>query len=1289
LRVSRISVLTLIVCAFSLALGLTACADIAATNPFDPGAPTGQQAAGAVTGTLVRPVGHDASRFSNARVDLVGLGGLAGPASDGGAQAAASADVDPITGDFTVTDVAPGAYGVSFVVPGFRAPAIRIVIGIGETVALGEIALEIPTRTTTISGVARRAGAPDDGHGGISVEALGTPFTAATASGGAFTLAVTEGEFTLRFSLPGYTAQTVPLGRTLAAGDTFALPSEIMLVGAPGSVRGTLMLQPGFTGDLALPDAVVTLVPGDGMAGPPTQPDALGRYAFADVVAADYTLHVELGSFFPLDVPVTVPVGGAVELPPLTLFSVSDGTGEDTGFAVGTATLQGAAEGRHGGTRVQAVGTPFVALTADDGAFRLPVAAGRRYDIALSHEGYTPFTASEVLIEAGVETPLAKVTLVGEPGRVTGVVQLPERFRDRLQGVDVCLLLPDAPTSACAGGGEPLGEGLFAHVNPAADGRFLFDAVGAGTYALVAALDGFEPWRDELEVALGAETRGGRIVLVPAEPRAAVFGVARPAGGGDVGHAGTNVSAAGTPYGTQTNDDGTYLLDLPARDAGYTLRFGRPGYNEESRTLDSLPEGARVELAEVVLTGQPGRISGTVVLPSPDPLALDAATAQRFAPPGPGAVPCADDAACPAPARCVLLTCRTPEDDANVDSAGHFVFADVPAGAHTVGVRLDRFHPAAVDTVVVVGEETVVGNVGLTPLPAQAFITGLAQRAGAATHGGITVTLRGTAFQAETTPEGRFLLAVPVADLGYTLDVTLPGYGSESVQVGGLSPGETHTLPDPILLVGQPGQIRLIVELPEQFVDPDLILQASVELSRFDETDALVLVRSEPVSQNGVVVVDALAAGSYVLRITHPGFESSFRSVALEVGAQADLGIVHLSLPGDALRAQIRGTVRLRCGGPCSYGGIRVEAAGVPFVTFTNAEGRFELQVTDGSYTLLATYPGFQQTGPPAHRRGQRGTVHHARHGHRTRRRAGQRHGPPSAARGLRRRRAPAHRGGGARSGRLGRRPVVQRSVHARRHRARRLRSDGRPRRLRPAPAPHHDRPGARARSRPVGHGDARGRADHRQRPPGRCGRPPGPPRHPGRSVEHTLRDAHDGHGRLRRLRHSRRSHPAVVACGLPGAARRRRRRGTGRGAPRARHVAARCLPRGCVRPCVAAGRRPREPARRGLDGDTLRRRRSRRRHRPRRRRRPFPLHRSPRRPVSGRSLPGAAWHRVAQRAAPRRRGVLRRGLRAGPAARRRVGGRARRATSPVRAASPSCCAGPRHSRARPSSASC
>ncbi len=175
----------------------------------------------------------------------------------------------------------------------------------------------------------------------------------------------------------------------------------------------------------------------------------------------------------------------------------------------------------------------------------------------------------------------------------------------------------------------------------------------------------------------------------------------------------------------------------------------------------------------------------------------------------------------------------------------------------------------------------------------------------------------------------------------------------------------THTLPDPILLVGQPGQIRLLVELPEQFVDPDLILQASVELSRFDETDALVLVRSEPVSQNGVVVVDALAAGSYVLRITHPGFESSFRSVALEVGAQADLGIVHLSLPGDALRAQIRGTVRLRCGGPCSYGGIRVEAAGVPFVTFTNAEGRFELQVTDGSYTLLATYPGFQQTGPP------------------------------------------------------------------------------------------------------------------------------------------------------------------------------------------------------------------------------------------------------------------------------------------------------------------------------------
>lgn len=961
---SRISVLTLIVCVSTLASALIGCADIAATNPFDPGSPSGQQAAGAVTGTLVRPLGHDASRFVNARVTLVALGGPPRPASDAGATAAAEAAADPLTGVFTVTDVVPGAYTVAFVVPGFRAPPMRVEVGIGETLSLGEVALEVPSRTTTITGVAHRAGAADDGHGGISVEALGTPFTTATTSEGAFALAVTEGEFTLRFSLPGYTAQSVPLGRTLAAGDTFALPAEVLLVGAPGSVRGSLTLQPGFTGDLTLPDAQVTLVPADGMAGPPTQPDVQGRFAFADVVAADYTLHVELGGFFPLDVPLTVAVGAALELPSLTLFAVSDGTGEHTGFVVGTAALQGAAEGRHGGTRVEAVGTPFVALTADDGAFRLPVAAGRRYDIALSHEGYTAHVAPDVLIEAGVETPLEKVTLVGEPGRVTGVVQLPERFRDRLQGVDVCLLLPDAPTGDCAGA-EGGVDAPFAHANPAADGRFLFDAVGAGNYALVAVLDGFEPWRDELEVTLGAETRGGRIVLVPAEPRAAMFGLARPAGAGDTGNAGTNVSAVGTPYGTQTNDDGTYLLDLPARAAGYTLRFGRPGYNEETRAVDALPEGALVELAEVVLSGQPGRISGTVVLPAPDPAALDSATAQRFAAPGPDALACADDPACPAPARCVLLTCRTPQDDANVDAAGHFVFADVPAGAHTVGIRLDRFHPAAVDTVVRVGAETVVGNIGLTPLPAQAFVTGMAQRVGAATHGGITITLRGTAFQAETTPEGRFLLAVPVSDLGYTLDATMPGYGSESVQIGGLSPGETHALPDPILLIGQPGRIRLLVELPEEFVDPDLILQASVEVSRFDEANALVLVRSEPVSPNGVVVLDALAAGGYVLRITHPGFDTSFRSVNLDVGAHADLGVVRLALPGDALRALVRGTVRLRCGGPCSYGGIRVEAAGVPFVTFTNAEGRFELLVTDGSYTLLATYPGFQQTGPP------------------------------------------------------------------------------------------------------------------------------------------------------------------------------------------------------------------------------------------------------------------------------------------------------------------------------------
>jgi len=72
-----------------------------------------------------------------------------------------------------------------------------------------------------------------------------------------------------------------------------------------------------------------------------------------------------------------------------------------------------------------------------------------------------------------------------------------------------------------------------------------------------------------------------------------------------------------------------------------------------------------------------------------------------------------------------------------------------------------------------------------------------------------------------------------------------------------------------------------------------------------------------------IVVVEAFAAGNHVLRITHPGFETTFRSVVLDVGA-----------------------------------------AGVPFVTFTNAEGRFELQVTDDSSTLLATYPGSQRNGP-------------------------------------------------------------------------------------------------------------------------------------------------------------------------------------------------------------------------------------------------------------------------------------------------------------------------------------
>ncbi len=378
-------------CSLLLAwLLLAACSEVSPSNPFDPATPGSQQATGRVVGRLVLPTGFGAQRLQGAQVTLR-------PQADP-ASVTATAEVDA-EGAFALTDVVAGLYSVQVQVVGLSLTPIAIELTIGGVVDLGDLLLEAPPEgLAAVLGRVQRSGAAEDGHQGIVIEALGTPYSAVTTSDGTFRPAVAAGEHTLRSSAPGYAPQTAPLDPPLAAGEVRTLEATVVLIGRPGAVRGVVGLEPGFEDAELLRTATLTLAhPGaalDDEATREARPDGDGRFLFDAVPAGEWTLTATLETFQPVTLPLTVRVGETTTAPPVTLFStLTVERPELAGVFEGQVTRQGAPPDQHGGIRVQATGTPFVAQTADDGRYRLEVAGGRAYTTCASAPRGTPRTS--------------------------------------------------------------------------------------------------------------------------------------------------------------------------------------------------------------------------------------------------------------------------------------------------------------------------------------------------------------------------------------------------------------------------------------------------------------------------------------------------------------------------------------------------------------------------------------------------------------------------------------------------------------------------------------------------------------------------------------------------------------------------------------------------------------------------------------------------------------------------------------------------------------------------------
>ena len=110
---------------------------------------------------------------------------------------------DPELGSFTFAGLAPGTYQVQASLVGFQPAFSAVAVSPGAATPAGILFLSPTATEAVVSGRARRGCASCD-HVGIQVEAVGTPFVTLTTADGDFRLAVTAGQFTLRYTAQGY-----------------------------------------------------------------------------------------------------------------------------------------------------------------------------------------------------------------------------------------------------------------------------------------------------------------------------------------------------------------------------------------------------------------------------------------------------------------------------------------------------------------------------------------------------------------------------------------------------------------------------------------------------------------------------------------------------------------------------------------------------------------------------------------------------------------------------------------------------------------------------------------------------------------------------------------------------------------------------------------------------------------------------------------------------------------------------------------------------------------------------
>lgn len=856
---------------------LLACTQVTPTNPYDPEAPAGRQAAGRVSGRLVAPEGFDLAQLVRPTLALR-------PLDVGAETATATPDAE---GGFVFADVPPGAHRLLLSVAPLVGPELDVLVPPGARVALGDVPLSAPEVAQAlpwrrITGRAARLGAEAQGHGGIAVALDGTPYGTVTFPGGDFAVAAPPGLYALTFSAAGYGAEVQPNVRLGAEADT-ELAAPVVLVGQPAAVQGTVRLLDVVDADTLRARVDITLTRADGTLEAATRPDAAGRFALTGLGTGQGTIRFSLDGFAETTVAVDLEPGANLGLGDVDLHP------SPVGLLSGTAHLAGADALGHAGIRVQVAGRGESALTSAEGAFSLSLPGGL-HELIFSRTGHAVVRLPGVRVTSGGAEALTEVVVLpADPGGVRGLVQLPVGFdtAERRRRVEIELRPADASADA-----PPTRT-----VRALDDGSFAVPGLTAGAWRLDATLLGFEGAHVEIVVEPGVTADADTLVLhaaevAPGESPTRVTGTVRLAEVADPdGHGGVLIAAETTALSTVTNSAGRFeLVGLPT-DQPYTLTFHRAGHGTLAIEVHQLAREEAFSLPEpVVLPALPGTVRGAVTLSRfGTPAALAGVGVALFNAAG------------------VLVDTTRPDAAAVVEGGGApFELRGLAAGDYTLVVSATGYRAERAAVIVVSGRRTEVGGFALmhdSQTDGAARFIGRVRLGEAAEHGGSQVRVwfadRDVVLATAVTDAVGVFDVPASASEAYRLEVGHPGFaapprlGPFAFDADSARFVDADGRPPEVTLVPAPlgGRISVRFTLRPAWLPAD-VRRADIRVVGPAGTASL-----NAAAEGVAHAFGGLAPGPYVVRVERAGFTPYEALVELDLGRPTvDLDAVVLSL---------------------------------------------------------------------------------------------------------------------------------------------------------------------------------------------------------------------------------------------------------------------------------------------------------------------------------------------------------------------------------------------------------